>query len=484
MPLKGRLPFNIKLAYGLGQGAEGLMNGAFGTFLLFYYNQVLGMSAGLAATAVGTAVIIDAMTDPLAGSISDYWKSPLGRRHPFMYVSALPLAVSFFLLFNPPRVGEIGLFIWLVAFTNLTRTAMTFYHVPHIALGAEITEDFSERSAVVGFRMFFGTMGWLVVFWMGFGLFFSPTPEFRNGQLNAHAYPPFALTLAALMALTIWWSAFGTRSVIPHLPPTPVSARVNLKGVFVRTFTDMVDALRCGSFRWLFLGVLLLFVVVGVDGALNLYIYTYFWELSRADIAIYALGYPAGLLVGTMIAPMLQRRYGKRPWLMFGTFSWAFWQTIPIVLRFSGLLPANDSEWLLPALFAMRVIQGGSTVQSLVAFNAMIADTIDEYELSTGKRTDGIFYAASSFSGKAAVGIGNVIAGFGLDIISWPRGPHVRSAADVPHETLFHLGFMYGPLIGGLALVSVWCYTHYKMTREEHDRILDALSIQRERIAH
>ena len=69
------LSFGVKLAYGAGQFAEGLKNGALGAFVIFYYSQVLGMSATLAGIAVGTALLIDALTDPIAGSLSDRWRS-------------------------------------------------------------------------------------------------------------------------------------------------------------------------------------------------------------------------------------------------------------------------------------------------------------------------------------------------------------------------------------------------------------------------
>jgi GPH family glycoside/pentoside/hexuronide:cation symporter len=92
-PVKAdRLPLRQKISYGIGQAAAGLHGYAIGVFLLFYYNQVLGLSAGLAGLAIGLATVVDAFTDPLVGSISDRWRSPLGRRHPFLYVSVLPVA--------------------------------------------------------------------------------------------------------------------------------------------------------------------------------------------------------------------------------------------------------------------------------------------------------------------------------------------------------------------------------------------------------
>ncbi len=479
MAIKGPLGFRLKFAYGIGQAGEGLKNAAFGTFLLFYYNQVLGLPGTMAGIAVGTAVIVDAFTDPLAGSLSDHWNSKLGRRHPFMYASIIPLCISFYFLFNPMVESQWALFVWLVVFTNLARTSMSLYHVPHIALGAELSDDFRERSSVVGYRTFLGTFGGLVAVFGGFQLFFAASPEFANGQLNEAAYAPYALFVSVLMAITIFWSAWGTRSVIPFLPKVKASKRLSVADIIVRVLTDIKAAMRCGSFRWLFSGVLVVFIMVGVDGALNIYVYTYFWELTPSNIAFLFLGYPIGVMLGAFIAPMMHDRFGKKAGLIFGTGSWAFWQILPILLRLSDNFPENGSDLLLPLLILIRLIQGASTVQANVAYSSMVADVVDEHELETEQRQEGIFFAAVSFSAKAASGMGNIVAGFGLDIINWPRGVDVKTAADVPAETLMHLGILYGPIVAGFGIVSVLCYLPYSLTRQRHAEILETLEQRR-----
>ncbi len=479
MPLPGKLGFDMKLAFGVGQAAEGLFGAAYGTFLIFYYNQVLGMSGSLAGAAVGIALVVDAFTDPLAGSLSDHWKSRHGRRHPFMYASILPLMVSFYFLFNPPVTSEFGLFLWLVVFSNASRTSMSLYHVPHIALGAELSEDYDERSKLVGYRMFFANVGVLFTFAVGFLYFFTPTAEFQNGQLNAAAYPGFALLLAGLMGVTIFWSGWGTRAGIPFLRVAPATQRLSLGKVLWRVLLDIIAAMRSRSFRWLFFGVLVVFVMVGVNGGLDLYVFTYFWELDRASILLVICAYPVGVLLGSFFCPAFFNRFGKKAGLIFGGLSWAFWQTTPIVARLMDWFPDNGEPLLISLLVAIKVIQGASTVQANVAFGSMVADIIDEHEYETGKRQEGIFFAASSFSAKATSGIGNVIAGVTLDLISWPRGAHIRTAADVPPETLVNLGMAYGPIVAAFGFVSIWCYTHYRLTRERHAEILEELARRR-----
>ena len=437
------------------------------------------MPGTLAGLAVGLALVVDAFTDPLAGSLSDNWHSSYGRRHPFIYAAILPMAVCFYFLFHPLVSGDTALFVWLLVFTNLTRTAMSLYHVPHIALGAEMSEDYDERSNLVSFRMFFSYVGVLFAYGLGTWVFFVPTAEFQNGQLNAGAYPPYALLLALLMMITIFWSAWGTRSLIPTLPKAPAMARANVGAVLLRVLADLRIAMGSRSFRWLFLGVLIVFVMVGVDGGLNLFVFTYFWELPIDELGLLLVMYPIGVMFGVFFSASLFRRWSKKSGLIFGALSWPFWQTIPIVLRLLGWFPENGDALLLPLLMAMRFVQGMCTVQANVAFGSMVADIVDEHEYATGKRQEGIFFAASSFSAKATSGFGNIISGVALDLINWPRGTEIKTAADVPPEIIVDLGLVYGPYVALFGFVSIWCYTHYDLTRERHEAILRELAERR-----
>ena len=245
-----QLRYDAKFAYGVGQTAEGIKNATFSMFVLFYYNQVLELPATLAGLALFIALIFDAVSDPLAGSISDNWQSKWGRRHPFMYASAAPLAVTFFLLFLPPEgLSEFLLFLWMTAFVVLTRASMTLYHVPHLALGAELSEDYTERTTIVSIRYFMNFVGYLLAYYLGFGIFFADTPEFTRGQFNQEAYAPFAAILSLLMFITIIWSAWGTHSRIPHLPKvTHEVETLSAWQMFVRTFREMWEALQNKSF--------------------------------------------------------------------------------------------------------------------------------------------------------------------------------------------------------------------------------------------
>ena len=260
---------------------------------------------------------------------------------------------------------EFGLFVWLVVFSNATRTSMSLYHVPHIALGAEMSGDYDERSKLVVYRMFFANVGVLFAFAAGFLYFLTSTPEFENGQLNADAYPGFALLLAILMGATIFWSGWGTRTAIPFLSVAPEAPRLGLGRVPWRVVLDIAAAMHSVSFRWLFFGVLVIFVMVGVNGGLDLYVFTYSWKLDRAAILVVICAYPVGVMVGSLFCAAFFRRFGKKAGLMFGALSWAFWQTLPIVARLLDWLPANGEPLLIALAWKYASAEGGNANTSL-----------------------------------------------------------------------------------------------------------------------
>lgn len=468
--------FTTKVTFGIGQVAEGIKNTAFTLFLLFFYVQVHGLSPSLAGTALFIALCFDAVSDPIAGYLSDTWRSRWGRRHPFMYASAIPLAVAFYFTFVPPEgLSQMELFTWLTIFTILTRAAMTLYHVPHIALGAELSEDYEERTTIVGYRTAFGIVGSLLVYG-SVTLFFPESEDGAPGQLDNLNYPNFATVCAIVMWVTIWISAIGTHKEIKHLPKHGVPQEpFALRVVFKESWL----ALQNSNFRALFLAVLVSFVMAGVTVSLNLFIFTFFWELDASALQIVLIVYPVGILLGTPLTRYFHRIFDKKPAVVWGTAWWAALQFLPVTLRLLGFFPDNDSLLLLPILVGVAFVQGMGVSQGIVSFGSMVADIVDEHELKTGRRQEGIFFAAVSFAAKATAGFGGLVAGFGLELINWPTGPEVRTALDVPPETLINLGLLYGPGVAIFGFTAVWLYTRYGLNREKHAAILSALKVKR-----
>ena len=471
-PLDRELRRGTRLAFGLGQIAEGLKNASFNLFVLFYYNSVLGLSGSLCGLAIGIALIFDGLSDPLMGSISDNHRSRWGRRHPFMVIAALPLALAFFGLFAPPAgLGSTGLFLWLTGFAVVTRLMMTVYHVPHIALGAELTANFAERTRVVATRQIFGYLAAFGMAAIAFGYFFA---DEQGGRTNPEAYAPFAFCMSVAMVLTILASVWWTRDQIPYLPTSRAGALKT--NVLRRSIAEAKSAFVNESFRKLFTGVLVLYILVGTETALALYVYEFFWSLGSREILFLSAAYTFGLVFGAMFTARLHRLWEKSPTLIFGTVGWSVCQIFPIVGRLTDILPENGTTELIAFLLVARFLQGGLVQQGYASFSSMMGDIADEHELATGRRQEGIFFGVVSFSGKAASGVGSLIAGVSLDVISWPAGlGGATEIIAIPAETIRNLGILYGPLLAVFAVVGPFAYRGYSLDRERHSVVLEAL---------
>src|SRR5687768_14337063 len=255
------------LANGVGQLGESLRTVGYTTFLLFYYNHVLGLSGALTSLALGISLIVDAVSDPHVGAWSDRTSTRLGRRHPFMIAAMLPLGVLFYATFNPPALSETGYFVWLLVAATLTRLAVSLYQVPHLALGAEIARDYSQRSTLYAINTAFLFLAMYGAQAIALRWFFPTTEQFSPGLLNPDAYRSFSLFFALAIVIAIGMSIVGTlrqaRALVPAVPRFPFSPR--------RALSDFADAFRNASFRALFFGMILTMVTLAAESVLKPY---------------------------------------------------------------------------------------------------------------------------------------------------------------------------------------------------------------------
>lgn len=463
-----------KTAFGAGQIAEGVKNSSFNYFLFFFYNQVLGLSGTLSGLALFIATAFDAVTDPVAGSFSDRFQHRLGRRHPFMYASAIPLGLTFALLFRPPAgLSEGGLFLWLTCFTVLVRGSMTLYHVPHLALGAELTSDYTERTTIVAFRTLFGLGGTMLTVAFAWLFFFQETPDFERGQLDPAAYPPFGAAFGLVMIVTILLSAAGTHDQIPRLPQaTPEMGRLSLRTLK----NDYLAALANRHFRPFFIGIVVFFVVRGIQEVLTVHMSTYFYVLDQEQIATVSLAAFPGFLLGVPLWTVVGRRFDKRPTFLAGIGSFSFFVLLPPVAKLTGFYPPPESVFYVGILAACTFLAAFSACAGILMAGSMMADLADDHELTTGARQEGIFFGALAFAAKSTSGLGGLLAGVGLDLIAFPT----QTTPDaVPAGKVVALGVFYGPGIAILAVIAIGFLSRYGIDRARHAEIVQALARRR-----
>ena len=185
-------------------------------FLLFFYTNIAGLEPALAGLAILIALCVDAITDPLMGTISDRTNSRWGRRHPYMFISFVPISIGYILLFLPNPswdVTQTGLFLWMVSFAILTRVGMTLFDIPHRGLGAELSKDYEERVSIMSWRELFGWLAGLTNAFLGYFVFLRSTSDYERGMLNPDAYLPFAAAGAVIIIFSILFSSSTTLQV-------------------------------------------------------------------------------------------------------------------------------------------------------------------------------------------------------------------------------------------------------------------------------
>lgn len=476
-PPAEKLPLGVKTAYGFGSVAPGVTETGFNYFLLIFYSQVIGLDARLVGLAVTISLLFDAVSDPIVGYWSDNFRSRWGRRHPFIYASAIPVALSWFFLWNPPEgASQTALFWYLLVVAVLIRTFITFFETPSSALAPELASGYDERASVLGFRYFFGWSGGNVTTVVIFLLIFPAfaTAAIPNGQFNPDAYRMYGALASGLILVAILVCAIGTHSRIPHLSAAPARQPFNMRRIFGEIWHTLADR----SFFALFAASILGAIATGLSASLAFYFTSFFWGFGPKEIGVITFGVFLSALLGAWLAPRVSKRMGKKRGAILVGLVAFLGSPLPIVLRLLGLLPENGD----PLLFWFVAITNTLDVALIICFqiltSAMIADLVEQSELRTGRRSEGLFFSAVSFVRKTVLGLGLLAASMVLTLADFPAK---AVAGEVSADALWRLGAFYVPTILALWMTMIAVISTYRLDRAGHEENLRKLAERRAR---
>lgn len=219
-----RLPRRIALSYSVGAVGTGVFATVPGLLLLYYLTDIVGVAAGIAALVLFVPKIWDAVLNPVVGTLSDRSRSRHGKRRPFLLAGAIVVPIGFALLFAAPDLGSPGrVALWVVVAYTLAMTGFALFQVPWVAMPAEMTDDYHERTRLMSMRMVLLTVGIL----LGGAL----APVLAGGDdADRAGYARMGLVIAAVLAvvlLTAWRGTRGAASTPPVDGPRP-TARMQL----------------------------------------------------------------------------------------------------------------------------------------------------------------------------------------------------------------------------------------------------------------
>ena len=459
------LSINFKFQYSVGAIANGIKTDMFTFFLLFFYSRVIGLDPLLASLAIGAALIVDSITDPLMGTISDRTNTKLGRRHPYMIVSFIPVSIFYILLFTPKPDWDITqnqLFWWMFVCASFTRIGMTLFEVPHRSFGAEITKDYLERTKLFSWREMFAWIAGICNAFIAYNIFFRSTQEYPYGQLNPEAYFPLALTGAIFMVLSLLYSSITTTNKIENL--SKWTEAVTLKQII----KELKIAISNKSFILFFLGSLTLSISWGLLNSLTLFINTDFWGLKGSQIGIFLYIYFGAAFLAFYITPKFVALIGKRNFVLLCVLGVALSAPIAFISYTLGLTPEKGTTTLVLFLCVPLIFISTLSIAGNMARDAMIGDIADEVDLQSGKRQEGVLFSAVSFVQKVNTAIGSLTGGLTLWVLN--------ITAETPtYDQAYSLFFVQGVIGPILLIIPILFFYFYSLDKKRHSEILRQL---------
>lgn len=437
-----QLPVRLKFAWGTGAlGAAVLMNGVT-ILILFYLVSVVGLDPGLAGTLVFISKLFDVATDPLMGVISDRARFRSGRRRPFLVVGAFLSAASFAMLFTIPEFPSQSVTAAYVLGALLLYTlGYTIFNVPYMAMPAEMTDGYHERSSLHSYRV--------VAISVGSSVAGALAPillqVFGEGR---EAYRIVGILFAGIIFASMIYCYFGTRE-----------ARFTFSTKTAHSMRGQIGLMLGNEpFLWLIATKALQLLGIASVGATTLFFITAYLRIPLANLGVFAL---INTVVTILMMPAfvwLSKRIGKRNGYMVSTAIFAVYCL--------SWLPAGPGEPLV-WYYARAVLVGVCLGGNILLANSMLTDTIDLDARRSGMRREGIYAAMYSFVEKTAGAFGPLLVGWILQYVGFNR--------DLPRDAVQEPQVLFGILMGtsvlpaGLAILSMITLAFYRLDRQMLD---------------
>ena len=355
-------------------------------FLLFYYTDALELPIAVAATTYLIASIWDGVANFAAGVLVDRGHDRF--RYGMLIASgAIPLGVTFVLMYLPPAMTGGWAVAWILGAHLLFRTAYAGVNVPFLAMSARISPDPGDRAFVAGLRMMFGTAAAVTV-----ALCTVPLGRWLTGSSAAQAYFGAAVLFAAIGAVILIIVGWTYREGAVAHRPSPGS----LKGA-------LLSLARNRAFVALNAAMMAMIVAISVLGKSVLYYFKYLLnDPDAGQLALGAMGLVSGLAIPLWM--LLGRHVGLR----------ALWM-IAAGLGMAGLIifaaiPFGGTRTMQFFLIGMQVMSVGLNF----VFWAMLPNTIEYGERATGLHVEGTVFGVAALLQRIAIGIATAILGWGF----------------------------------------------------------------------
>jgi len=450
-PSRGaRLPLRQIGVYVAPTFGVGFMFMMVSLYLMKFATDVLLISPAAMGTIFFAARMVDALSDPLAGFLSDRTRTRLGRRRPWLLASALPVAAVYVMVWSPPQAlsGPTAV-AWMALGVIGFYTAMTVFMVPHLSLGAELSDDYHDRTRIYGARHIVWNLGSIAALGGMAMLIAASRPQVSPGP-RATAVE-IALVVSVLTGALIFWAVVRLRE------------RPEFQGRGARSpFGAYRDVLQNPHARLLLVVILIESLGGATIAVLTPYVAQYI--IGRPDLTVFfILIYMAATIGFVPLWLPLSRRFGKKPLWMFSMLLTA--------ASFGGMAFLGEGDVVLLSVLAFFGGLAGSC--GAIMSPSVQTDVIDWDYAETGERKEGSYFAGWSFVYKAATGITIMLTGYVLEFSGFvpnqPQPANVRAAILGLYSIFPLVCYLFGTLL----------FARFSLDEAAHRRIHTVLEERR-----
>ncbi len=440
------------MGYGAAEGANSMVFTLFYTFAMFFFTDVVKLDPTFAGTVFAVGILWNAFTDPAVGIWSDSLKSKWGRRRPFLLGVAFPFGLITWLLFTDFGLGPGLSKIYFFTLVFLYFTVYAFLETPHLALSAEMTQDYDERTGLIAWRTGCSQVGSIIAGSTPLLMVAYYTEVFGSKNM-AWSIMAATLGVACVPPILIAWRATRGYELFPDKTTFHIS--------------DIVQGpMKNRPFRFLVAAYTLGLIAMTIGGGVGMYFMTYLMGFTESQISI-ALFIVFGVaILWIPIIDYISSRLGKRrAWFIF-IGMWAVVQGLFIQFL---IQPGNIAFFYTICFFA----GGGFTGVYMIGWS-MIPDCVEVDEFKTGQRREGLYFGFISFIQKGACAAAMWILGMALSWVGYAPDAVQSEATLQGIRNIYGLGEMCF-----LILSIIFCY-FMPMNKDKHRALCEAIHLKKE----
>jgi GPH family glycoside/pentoside/hexuronide:cation symporter len=441
MPENQSISNRLAAGWGFGSMATATMLNAPTAALLFFLVTLIKLDPFAVGVLIFVGKIVDVLTDPPVGALSDKTESRYGRRRPWLLGSSLVCGAAFAALFNIPQFGTVGTYIYMAVALALYALAYTAFQVPYMAMPAEMTDDYHERTKIMSWRVVFMSVGNLV----GGGAFAAVAKNLggdRAGYAEAAIY--FGIFISVSMFLTFFLTSQSRQThAVEGQDKIPISQHL---GWLAQNKPLMI---LMGTKIAIYLGLF-----AGLTTALF-----FFTSVLKLDEGKFFMVFLVQMSVSILALPAcnwLSRKIGKKSAYVVSLIGFC-----TVLASWSLAGPGEPNSLLILRAVLLGAFGAGAHLYG----QSMLIDTFAlDYQL-TGQRREGVLAAAFSFVEKACSALAPLIVGALLSFMGFDKDLASTDDQSASAVQAVYLGYIWIPIACQLGVLVLLQF--YKLTERD-----------------